>query len=163
VYELSAYVRAQSADGSLLDSDAVRSATPVTLASFDASIRRRWLPGGPLMIEAISAPTDWSAGKAVTVSVRLRNTTSSAVQAQAWFILGPSGSSTPWVGAAYIFKPALQSPVPAYGTVTLSMPWTVSAQAGTYEVSAWLRWNNPASGAFVDDDGAWLSGSVRVS
>jgi hypothetical protein len=115
------------------------------------------------MVDAISAPGAWSQGHPVTVTVRLRNLTSAAVQTQAWFILGPPGSSTPWTQAAYTLQPFMPTSVPANGVRTLSMPWAGSAPAGPWEVSVWVRCSNPATGTFADSDGAWLAGQVVVS
>lgn len=60
------------------NSDGVEASAPVTVATFDASVARSELPTGPVMIEAVTLPGAWQQGVPVSVSMRVRNLTTSA-------------------------------------------------------------------------------------
>jgi hypothetical protein len=127
----------------------------------DPSVRRDFLPTGPMSIEGIEAPLTYTAGQPVTVRLKLRNLTGDSQVVRTWWVFGRVGDPTPWRSLRFQSPPS-DSTFKPWATSTIDAMATPIGATGVYELSAWVR-ALAASEQFEPGDGLWLKSYVRLT
>jgi hypothetical protein len=127
------------------------------------SLGRSSIPGGPVLLTAITTGLIWRLGTVPPTTVTVRNSAARSADCEVWRILAGRGDPRPWENPVMRSAPVSVKLAPfasrALGVNVLAIS---SPELGIFGLSAWVHCRSSSAGSWVPSDGATMGGAIEV-